>query len=103
MELEITWKRTIRIWWSYFWRNLIAIIASMITGGIVGAILGVTLGALGVSVETIQIIVMPVGFIIGLAISIIPLKMILGKDFGEYRLVLISKETQVEQVGVSND
>ena len=75
----------------------------MITGGIVGAILGVTLGALGVSVETIQIIVMPVGFIIGLAISIIPLKMILGKDFGEYRLVLISKETQVEQVGVSND
>ncbi len=22
MELEITWKRAIRIWWSLLWRNL---------------------------------------------------------------------------------
>lgn len=90
MELDITWKRTIRIWWSYLWRNLIAIIASMLIGGIVGFIIGFILGAIGVAPKTIQLIVMPISFTLGLAISIIPLKMILGKNFGEFRLVLLS-------------
>ena len=89
MELEVTWKRATRVWWSYLWRNLIAIIAAMVIGGIIGAILGFSLGALGVPLETIQIIVMPIGAIIGLLISIVPMKMILGKNFGGFRLVLV--------------
>jgi hypothetical protein len=30
MELEITWRRAARIWLSYLWRNLIAIIVAML-------------------------------------------------------------------------
>ena len=93
MELEVTWNRAIRVWWSYLWRNLIAIIAAMIAGGIMGGILGLILGLLGVSPGTIKLIAMPIGGVMGLAISIVPLKMILGKDFGEFRVVLLSKET----------
>lgn len=81
-----------RVWWSYLWRNLIFVIVSSIAGGVLGAVLGFILGSLGVPVETIQLIVMPLGFLLGLAISIIPLKMILGKDFGEFRLVLVSND-----------
>lgn len=89
MELEATWGRTTKVWWSYFWRNLIAIIASMILGAIIGGILGFVLGMLGASINTIQIICTPIGVIIGLLISIIPMKLILNKNFGEFRLVLI--------------
>lgn len=91
MELEITWNRVLTVWWSYLWRNLIAIVVAMIAGGIVGFIIGFFMSVFGVSVETIQFVTAPIGFIIGLVISIVPMKMILGKDYGEFRLVLIQQ------------
>ncbi len=90
MELEITWKRASRIWWSYLWRNIIAIIRAVIIGAIIGGVLGFILGMLGTSTDISKLIVQPLGFLIGLGISIIPLKLILGKNFGEFRLVLMS-------------
>ena len=92
MELEVTWSRAIKVWWSYVWRNLIAIIVSMIMGGIAGFIIGFTMAALGATEETMKITATIVGFIIGVAISIVPMKMILGMNFGEFRLVLLSNE-----------
>jgi hypothetical protein len=92
MELEATWSRVIRVWWSYLWRNLIAMVVAVIISAIVGFVSGFVMGAMGVSVETIQLISFPIGAIIGLAISVFPMKMILGKDFGEFRLVLLSKQ-----------
>ncbi|MEZ0232084.1 MAG: hypothetical protein ACAH12_04540 [Methylophilaceae bacterium] len=91
MELEVTWGRAIRVWWAYVWRNIIAIIVAMLIGAVLGAILGAIMGALHVPLETIKIIVTPIGVILGFAISIVPIKLILGKDFGEFRLVLIKK------------
>ena len=91
MELEITWKRATRVWWSFLWRNLIAIVVSMILGFIAGYIFGFIMKMLGASNETVQFVVTPIGGIIGLLISIVPIKMILGKDFGEFRLVLLQK------------
>jgi hypothetical protein len=61
MELEITWRRVIRVWWSYVWRNLIAIIVSMLIGMVVG-LSWIHLGSMGVPVKTIQIVVAPLGF-----------------------------------------
>ena len=91
MELEVTWKRATKVWWSYFWRSILAIIGAMIIGGFVGGIYGYILGMLGASADTVQLFVAPIGFIIGIGISIVPIKMILGKDFGDFRLVLIEK------------
>ncbi|MCP4142875.1 MAG: hypothetical protein GY755_21745 [Chloroflexi bacterium] len=96
MELEITWKRTVKIWWSYLWRNLIAIVVASIIGGIIGGILGFIMGAMGVSLEIIQLVSAPIGGIIGLLISIFPMRLILGKDFGEFRLVLVKSEDTLE-------
>ena len=89
METEITWGKATKVWWSIMWRNLIAIFAAMIIGGIIGGIMGVIMGAAGVPVETIQIIAAPIGFIIGIAVSIVPIKMVLGKSYGDFRLVLV--------------
>jgi hypothetical protein len=92
MELEVTWKRTIRVWWAYFWRNLFAIVAAMMCGMVVGFIIGVIMGLMGAPIWAVQLVVAPLGFLIGLAISVVPVKMILGKDFGEFRLVLLANE-----------
>jgi len=94
-ELEITWKRVARIWWSYLWRNLLAVIVAMFAGGMIGFVLGFAMGTFGVPTKTIQMITAPIGAIIGLGVSIIPLRMILGKNFGEFRLILVASNPPV--------
>lgn len=82
MELEITWGRTIQVWWAYVWRNLIAILVAMIVGMGVGAIIGFVMGTIGCSMNAIQIVTGLIGFVIGVVISVFPMKMILGKILG---------------------
>jgi hypothetical protein len=89
MELEVTWKMATKVWWAFFWRNIIAVICAMIIGGIASGIIGVILAILGFSEETVLLIVTPLGFILGIVISIVPIKLILGKNFGDFRLVSI--------------
>ncbi len=89
MEVEISWRRTWRIWWAYAWRNLLMTLASMVAGGIVGFIVGFLLGLLGVEQQIIQYITGSLGFVIGFLLSVLPMRMILGKNFGDFRLVLI--------------
>lgn len=92
MELEVTWGRATQVWFAYFWRNLLALVGGLILGGLLGLLLGVLGKAAGVSDEVGQNISMVIGAVVGLAISIIPIRLILGKDFGEFRLVLLSNQ-----------
>lgn len=90
MELEATWGRTIRVWWAYLWRSILAALASGILGAVLGAVLGFLLGAAGVDPGVIGRASFVLGIAIGVAFSIIPIRLILNKDFGEFRLVLAS-------------
>ena len=99
MELEVTWKRALQIWWAYLWRKLVVLLIGAILGGIIGFALAPMAG----STIVIQVVSIPIGLIIGFAISIVPLKMILGKDFGDFRLALLEKQRlQIENSGGSN-
>jgi len=93
MELEVTWGRAMRVWWAYLWRKLIAIIGGTILGAILSAILGFVLGAAGMAPDAVRRAGLVVGVIMGgLLVSIVPIRLILGKNFGEFRLVLLSNE-----------
>ena len=91
MELSATWDRTAQIWWAFFWRNALILIPATLVGALLGGTVGILLGIAGAPPETVRIATFPIGFLVGASSSIIPLKMILGKDFGEFRLVLVSK------------
>jgi hypothetical protein len=99
-ELEVTWERAIRIWWSFFWRSLFAVVVAMLMAGAAGFFCGVVLGAMGYSSDAVQKVVYPFGFFFGLTVTLAPIKMILGKDFGDFRLVLLAKQIpEPRQVG----
>lgn len=89
-EVDITWGRAIRVWWAYLWRSLIAIVLAGIAGFVAGFIIGFVMGSLGIQPATIQVFATTAGLLIGLAFSIPPMKMILGKRFGDFRLVLVA-------------
>ena len=68
----------------------------MIVGGIIGFGVGLIFGIMGIPTETIKIVTGFIGALVGIAFSILPMKMILGKDFGEFKLVLLSKSERNE-------
>ena len=92
MELEITWSRVIRVWGAYLWRYLIALVVAIIIGAIIGFILGLVGAAIGIPTGITALVAGILGGLLGLVGCIIPLKMILGKNYGEFRLVLLSTD-----------
>ena len=92
MELEVTWERAVRVWWAFLWRSIVAVFASMLICGILGFVIGFVGTLLHVPIPVLYGLVMILSFGIGLAISIVPLKLILGKDFGEFKLVLVGRQ-----------
>jgi len=96
-ELEVTWDRVIRVWWSYLWRKFIVALAAMIASAMIGLFFGVIIHRLGVSNHaTARWVILPIGFAIGLGFSVIPIKLILGKNFGTFRLVLVSTQANAQ-------
>lgn len=96
IELEPTWGRAVKVWWAYLWRSLVAIIPAAVISVVVGFVLGIVLAIFGVPRETMKLITKIIGFIIGSLITIVPIKLILEKDFGEFRLVLLGTESTHE-------
>lgn len=102
--LEATWGRAIKVWWAYLWRNILAVIVAFIVSFVVGAIFGFALGMMGVSNHSVlRGIGGLIGFSIGLGFSVIPMKMILNKQFGEFRLVLLKNETTNNESQVASN
>ncbi len=93
MEIEITTRRAIRIWWSFTWRNAIATLVTVMISMVIGFFLGMVLALAHVAPLVIRLVAMPIGFVIGLIVTYVPLRLILGMDFGEFRLALVARET----------
>jgi ABC-type amino acid transport system permease subunit len=90
MKLEATYKRAIHVWWAFLWRSIIASILGSIIAAILGGIVGVIMGLMGFSPTAISVFSFILGFVIGLAISVVPVKLIIDKNYGEFELVLQS-------------
>ena len=92
MEIEVTWARATRIWWAYLSRSIVGAVVMSLTGGLVGGLLGYLMSSFGAKTSTVQLVALPIGVILGVGMSILVVKLVLGKDFGEFRLLLVSKE-----------
>lgn len=89
MKREITWGNVISICWALFWRQLLI---STAAAGLVGLLFGVVMGGMNAPSETIALVCFLSGLIISPIGYLIAMKMILGKNFGTFNLVLIPNE-----------
>ena len=90
MELKVTWSRAINVWLSFIWRNLVAIFLASIVSGLIAFGFALLLPKMGYSVDVVHLFVLPLSIVIAVVSSIIPIKMILNKNYGEFRLVMVS-------------
>ena len=84
-ELELTWNRTMRMWWLVFWRSLVG---AGILGFVGGFVAGVVL-AVGGYPQYIPLVSIILGYFGALIWSTFVLRMMLRKKYGDFRLVLI--------------
>ena len=92
-EIEVTWWRAARIWWSWAWRALLWTIPTAV-------LLGFALAALGLSVEPFTPYIQTTGAGIGIFFGILAMKKIMGKQFNGFRIVVVktadNENSQIE-------
>lgn len=85
--LDVTWGRTATIWWGYLWRSLLW---STLLGAVLGGIGGVVFAIMGR-----KDLSGTVGSILGqlgsIPVSFVILRVILKKEFKEFRTGLLPK------------
>lgn len=96
-EMDITWGRTFKVWWAFTWRNLIAALCAMLVSIVLGILIGVVMHIMGMPLHLVRVVCTVIGAILGLLVSTIPMKLILGKNFGEFRLVLVPHEALLDK------
>ena len=90
MSLQITWGRTLRIWWSFIWRY---ILCTLIFEAILIFLATFSLMAVG-RTDLSQFVYSVIGIIAAIPFSIIVLNKILQKQFKEFSIGLVSNAHQ---------
>mgnify|MGYP001769822365 CR=1 FL=1 len=86
-EVEVTWGRAVRVWWSLVWRTVLFGVLAGLGVGFVFSFLG---SIAGMSQGSIFIYSTIAGYATGIPIGIWVLKTVLSKRFSDFRLALIS-------------
>lgn len=86
-EVEVTWGRVVKVWWSLVWRGLAL---GMLAGFGAGFIIGFAGAIGGMSRESIALYSMLAGGAAGIPVGMWVLKGVLRKRFSDFRLALIS-------------
>ena len=92
--LEPTWNVCFKIWWALFWRNTLlsfgaGFFAAMF-GGMLAKLGGGNVGKMGFSF----------GLIAGITMGIVAMRMVLRKNFRDWKIELIEKPRSVtEHIG----
>ena len=85
-NVEITWGRATKVWWSLAWRGLLF---GGITGGIFGFVIGLIMGAAGASMQTIGTVAYWTGVFIGIPVGIWVVRSVLRKSWSDFRIALV--------------
>lgn len=84
-ELQVTWWRATKIWWSLLWRGIFYVLAVTLP---LGFLIGITAAAFGV-VESVRPYSEILGGIVGIPIGIWVVKIVLNKHYSDFRIVLL--------------
>lgn len=100
-ELEVTWFRVIKVWWSLTWR---IVIYGMIFGIVVSLPLGLATTALGLDEALANHVTRNIPTLAALLLGIWVTRVVLRKTYSDFRIVLVpSDEALLEKVAEQPD
>ena len=86
-EVEVTWGRAVKVWWSVMWR---AVLFGVIAGFVAGFIVGLVGGFAGADRGTITTLSGAAGAIAGIPVGIWVIKVVLTRKYSDFRIALVS-------------
>jgi len=92
MELSVTWKIALRVWWAYFWRAILGTLALMF----VLLICNYVVNSMAVSPIFITIILGLATCFFSVALNLLVVKQILNKNYGNFRLSVVLNESNAK-------
>jgi xanthine/uracil permease len=87
-EVEITIGKLLRIYWLLLWR---AAVGAAIIGGMFGFVIGLVMGLARFPREQIALVTGPVGLVVGVIWSVFVLRMMLEKQYKDFRIAVIAR------------
>jgi hypothetical protein len=87
-QLAITWPRVTRIWWLIVWR---VAVGGALIGAVVGFVIGFIEAVMGYSRATITVHTGIAGWMVGMAWSLVVVRMALRKTYSDFQLLLVTK------------
>lgn len=95
-EVELTWGRTVKIWWSLVWRYLLL---ALLFGSLFGFIAGVVRLFDRFDKATSASLFVIMATLMSLTVSLwVVNKVLQKKKFGDFRIVLMSDNSGVDRV-----
>jgi len=88
-EVEITWLRVTKIWWSLIWRG---VIYGLILGIVISIPLSMGAAALSLDQAQAERVIQNITGICGLLLGIWVLKIVLGKNYSDFRIALLPSD-----------
>jgi hypothetical protein len=97
-ELKPGVGKTIKIWWAYLWRYFVTAVLSIPVAAAIGYLLIPKLAEHGLQVSFIRVAGYALGAILTLLTPIIPLRLIIGKEFKGFRLALVRSSSSGKEL-----
>lgn len=88
-ELELTWIRTIKIWWGLVWRMMVY---SILLGLLISFPVGILSAAFSFDQPTIDMLAQGIAAAISLLLGIWILRVVLTKNYSDFRIVLVPSD-----------
>ena len=76
-EVEVTWGRAIKVWWSLAWRGVLF-------GGVAGLIAGIIMMLAGAGESGVR-----AAGLIGIPVGMWVVKMVIGTEYSDFRIALV--------------
>ena len=97
-DFKPTVGKMIKIWWAYVFRYLITALFSIPLAAGIGYLLMPKLAEHGIHVYFIKVAGYALGAILTLFVPIIPLRLIIGKEFKGFRLALVRSSSSGKEL-----
>jgi hypothetical protein len=92
-ELEVTWARTLSVWWLIIWRGTLG---SFLIGGLLGFIVGFTFGVLRTPMD--PLIPAILGGVGGVIWFVVVVRMALKNQYREFQIALVPRGDRMGKV-----
>lgn len=96
VEVEVTWGKITKIWWSILWRY---ILFAALIGGVIGFIVGFFGSIAHIDKVTLGRTCLIGGVLVAFPVSLwVLMKVIRKKSFGDFRIALMTDRSVVHEV-----